>query len=102
MNNTMSELAVGSNQIIQNLGLITTITDDVESSSVEMKLKTSKITDAIRTINEISSDTSKEIESIAISVHNLNTKMEKVAESGITNNESVVELEKIVSAFKIK
>lgn len=100
MKNTMSELAIGSNQIMGQLENLINMTEKIKSSSNKMNDKVNEITVAITHITEISNSVKNGMEENIIGIEELYKTVERVSESGIENNESVLKLEELISKFK--
>lgn len=100
MRNDTQDLAKGSTKIMLTLVSLLEITEKVNSSSAEMNQKVEKITHSMENINLISSVTKNSIEEITDGLNQLYKTAEIVSEAGIKNNESVSELEGLVSQFK--
>ncbi|MDH4129492.1 MAG: methyl-accepting chemotaxis protein, partial [Spirochaetota bacterium] len=101
MKTAMHELAIGNNQVIKALGSLVKITDDVNTSSNEMDKKVEEITKSMKKLTNISNETVSGMEEVTYSVKELTHVGEDVSNAGIKNNNSVSELENLISLFKV-
>ena len=100
INNSMSELSIGSKQIIDSLSLLITSSETAKDSSNEMIKKISIIKSSFDNISVISNDTKSNIEEINSQVSDIFNSVILVSESGEKNADNVQNIETLVNKFK--
>ncbi len=98
----MEELSLGSQQIIESLGTLVTLTDEVKTSSKEMDTRIERITESMSNVSHISSEANSTMDKIIDEIDQFFNKLETVLSVGISNNNNVLELEKIVNKLTEK
>ncbi len=97
----MQELEKGSSNVLLSLNSLVSIASDVKKSSDEMDQRVGTITESMNNLLDISADTKNGMEEVAYGVNELYKIAEVVSKSGTMNNDSITELEVLVSQFKV-
>ncbi len=97
----MQELEKGSSNVLLSLNSLVSIASDVKKSSDEMDQRVGTITESMNNLLDISTDAKDGMEEVAFGVNELYKIAEVVSRSGTLNNDSITELEVLVSQFKV-
>ncbi len=97
----MQELEKGSSNVLLSLNSLVSIASDVKNSSDEMNQRVGVITESMNNLLGISTDAKNGMEEMAFGVNELYKIAEIVSKSGTMNNDSIIELEVLVSQFKV-
>ena len=98
--NAMSEISVGTNQIMEALGLLINSSQDLNNSSEKMKDNIVNISSSLQSVNSLSQEASQGINEIAIGMNEINKSTQLVSEVSIMNTENVREIEELINEFK--
>lgn len=102
INMSMTELSSGSNQVMKTLEKLTSTTEEVKSSSREMDTRIDSIKESIDFTNEMSEEVNKQMKGISEEISGLSKIMNKLSETGESNNYNILELQKYIKNFKVK
>lgn len=99
--NSMTELAAGSRQILGSLGSLVESTTVIKDSSLEVTGKVEEIISTDTTIAEISNEIKNGITEISAGIGSLSETIEKVSRSGSVNARNIARIESLTSGFKV-
>ncbi|ADK79193.1 methyl-accepting chemotaxis protein [Sediminispirochaeta smaragdinae] len=102
MQNATQELSIGSGQIVEALGSLVQITQDVQNSSGEMDQKVAAITSSLETLQNISAESTAGMEEMALGILEIAQAAQNVSNAGDQNSGSVRELEELVARFQVR
>lgn len=101
INNSMHELNIGSNQILEALGSLIGSSESVKKSSVTMTEKTGIINKSIEEVNLLTTDTRNGMQEVTIGVGEIAKAVKLVQDSGLENSENVKKIEVIAKKFTL-
>jgi methyl-accepting chemotaxis protein len=99
--NAMSELATGSNQIIESLGALIKISENVNSSYSGIDNNIFEIKNSLDKLNFLSKETKNGMEEINSGIRELYSTAKFIADIGVKNSENISELDALIVKFKI-
>lgn len=103
MNETLSglkEMSIGNQQIIESLGTLNKMTEDVKASGAGMHEGTREIDQSIKRIIEITEENKRGIEEMVKGVHEISESMNKLSELSRRNSENIATLDNEIGKFK--
>ncbi len=101
MKTGMQELSTGSYQIIKSLENLNQITDNVKSSYNDIEGKINSISIFMDQVQSISKKASNRVEETSLGIDQLLDSVEDIALAGSQNDNNILELEKLLSQFKL-
>ncbi|WP_020613823.1 methyl-accepting chemotaxis protein [Sediminispirochaeta bajacaliforniensis] len=102
MQNATQELSIGSGQIVEALGSLVQITQDVQNSSGEMDQKVAAIASSLETLQNISAESTAGMEEMALGILEIAQAAQNVSNAGDQNSGSVKQLEELVARFQVR
>ncbi len=102
MKNTINGVDSGNKQVNLTLRTLVSISNEVKSSSDQMSEGVSNISNSMKNVSHISNDVRVGMEQVVYGINELYKTAENVFNSGMKNNESIIELEELVFKFKIE
>lgn len=100
MKNTMGEFSVASNQIIQALGNLAKINENVKESYSQIDNNVISIVNSLNSVSMLSKDTKNGIEEVNIGIKQLYSGVKDISDSGVVNNENITMLETLIMKFR--
>jgi methyl-accepting chemotaxis protein len=95
----MSEIAAGTTQIIESLGMLRKTSEDVRHSSGEMTDKTMKVENAIRALSLLSSENKTGFDDITWKIDKITKSVNNLSTLSKTNFDNINTIENEVSKF---
>ena len=102
INCSMSEMAIGSSNILEIINTLQNISVEVDDKSSEMLKGTELIKKSVENINVISSDVSNKITTINKSCTTIQDHISSVKELNTINLEEIIDLDKEINKFTTK
>jgi methyl-accepting chemotaxis protein len=103
MNETLSglkEMSLGNRQIIESLGALNKMTEDVKSSGAGMREGTAEIDSSIKRIIEITEENKSGIEEMAAGIREISGSMARLTDLSSRNSSNIATLDAEMSKFR--
>ena len=98
--NGLKEISIGNSQIIESITSLNTLTEEVNSASMEMKSGTKEVEASVKNIYAISTENRNGIAEITGGIDEISKSIQRLADLSMSNSSTIDGLERELSRFK--
>lgn len=100
MTNATDELSAGSRQIVEALGSLIQLTEEVRSSYGSIDERAGSITESMKRVASISAEARNGMDEMAVGINEINDAAQVISDSGVSNSQNVRELSEEIRKFR--